>query len=463
VGATRLVPRWLRRRTTPSRERNRLRLALLGPLLGLAVGAAGALAVTAFWGPRIAEAQAVDRAEVTAVAIARTTVGPLVTSDFLSGDGTAYRVLDAALHARMSDGSIGQVKVWDASGRVLYAVEPALVGHRLPLAQKHHRVLQSGGSDAQPVTTEAEELADTAETATEESLEHVHVAVLAGFRGADGERYLLEAHIKSPQFRDAELQLIQQLTLLVLLVVGAGFALPSSLFLARRLKHFRAERSRLVTRATNASLTERRKLAQALHDDVVHELAGLGFALSATVAHLPARGDPDALSMLRTADGLVSRSVGRLREILADIYPLPVEQTDLAQAVEELTEPLRAQGVRTKVRIPSDRDLEPPIRTIVFRLSRELMRNAARHSQAEHVELRVLRRADTVVLTVTDDGVGFDTSVLTAPSPGHVGLPILVDAVAELGGRFALTSAPGRGCRVEVTLPVDCSDVPEVT
>ena len=176
-----------------------------------------------------------------------------------------------------------------------------------------------------------------------------------------------------------------------------------------------------MAKATNASLTERRKLARALHDDVVHELAGLGFALSATVAHLPPRGDPDEQSMLRTADGLVGRSVVRLREILADIYPLPDEQTDLAQAVEALAEPLRAQGQRIRVLVPTDRDLEPAIRTIIFQLSRELLRNVDRHAQADHVEVRVERHCAKVTLTVTDDGVGFDTSVLKSPSPAMWG------------------------------------------
>jgi two-component system NarL family sensor kinase len=451
---TRRALPWLRRLATPGREQNRLRLALLGPLLGLVVGAAGALAVTAVWAPRIAGAHAVNRAEDTAVEMAESTFGPLVTADLLSDDGTAYRILDEALRARVSDGSIREVTVRDATGRVVYALEPALVGRRLPLAAAHHRMLQTGGSDAQLATPT---------TLTEQSPDHVHVAVVAGFRGADGEPYLLEAQLQTPRFRDAEMRLVQQLTVLVLLVVGAIFALPSLFFLAGRLKGFRAERSRLVAKATNASLTERRKLAQALHDDVVHELAGLGFALSATVAHLPTRADPDTQSMLRTADGLVQRSVGRLREILADIYPLPLEETDLAQAVEELAEPLRAEGVQIRVLVPTDRELEPAIRTIVFRLARELLRNVARHAQADQVELCVERHPDKVTLTLTDDGVGFDTSVLKTPSPGHVGLILLVDAVADLGGSFLLTSAPGRGCLVEVTLPVGCSDAPQVT
>ena len=155
MGRTRLAVSRRRRLATPRRE-NRLRLALLGPLLGLALGAAGAFAVTSVWGPHIAEARAVDRAEVSAVEIAESTVGPLVTTDLLSDDGTAYGVLDEALRALSSDGSIGRVQVRDATGRVMYAVEPALVGRRLPLAEEHHRILQTGGSDAQSENAETE-------------------------------------------------------------------------------------------------------------------------------------------------------------------------------------------------------------------------------------------------------------------------------------------------------------------
>jgi two-component system, NarL family, sensor kinase len=452
AGGTRLALWRLRRLTNASSEPNRLRFALLGPLVGLALGAAGALAVTEVWGPQIAGAEAVNRAEVTAVAIAEGTVGPLVTTGLLNADGKAYRVLDEAMQSRVREGSLGGVKIWDATGQVIYAAEPGLLGHRLPLAGEHHELLLTGGSSARRATEIVEE------TPQEESPENVQVAVLAAFRGADGERYLLEAEVRSPQFRDAEMRLIRQLTVVVLLVVGVLFAVPSSLFLASRLKRFRIERSGLVSRATNASLTERRKLAQALHDDVVHELAGLGFALSATVAHLPPRVDHDAQSMLRTADGLVARSVGRLREILADIYPQPDERTDLAEAVEELAEPLRSQGVKVRVLVPTDPDLEPLMRTVLLRLCRELLRNVDRHAEANHVEIEVARSADTVALTVTDNGLGFDPSVLKRPSPGHVGLVMLVDAVEELGGSLRVTSAPRRGCRVEIALPTGGSE-----
>ena len=91
------------------------------------------------------------------------------------------------------------------------------------------------------------------------------------------------------------------------------------------------------------------------------------------------------------------------------------------------------------------------------------MRNVDRHAHADHVEVRVERHADTITLTVSDDGVGFDTAALQIPSPGHVGLISVVDAVEELGGRFAVTSSKGRGCLVEVSLPANGSDLPDST
>jgi signal transduction histidine kinase len=230
------------------------------------------------------------------------------------------------------------------------------------------------------------------------------------------------------------------------------FFLPLTLLLAGRLRQVRADRSRLAQQARSASSTERRKLAQALHDDVIQDLAGLGYALSATVSHLPADGDPKAGAMLRTADTMVHQSIGHLREILADIYPLHVEHADLASVLDDLAEPLRQRGVRTDVDVPTDIPLSPQTKAGLYRAVRELLRNVENHAQATRVEVRVEHVGDQVVVRVADDGVGFD-SAAHLPARGHVGLGIMRDVVRERGGDLVISSSPGEGCCATVSLP----------
>ena len=154
--------------------------------------------------------------------------------------------------------------------------------------------------------------------------------------------------------------------------------------------------------------------------------------------------------MLSTADGIVHHSIHRLREILADIYPLHVEQTDLARAVDELAEPLRRRGVRVTVLVSGTQRLAPETKTMLYRTARELLRNVENHARAKNVNVEVSTDGEGAEIRVADDGVGFDAA-LGLPATGHVGLVILMDTVRDHGGEFTLTSAPGDGCTVVVS------------
>jgi len=78
--------------------------------------------------------------------------------------------------------------------------------------------------------------------------------------------------------------------------------------------------------------------------------------------------------------------------------------------------------------------------------------NALKHAEPQNVELRLVREDRCLVLTVVDDGRGFDPSA--EPAVGHFGLRLIRDTVAEAGGTLRVDSGTGRGTRVALTLPL---------
>ena len=101
-----------------------------------------------------------------------------------------------------------------------------------------------------------------------------------------------------------------------------------------------------------------------------------------------------------------------------------------------------------------DDDLVAGHEQLVFSVGRELIRNVARHADAEHLRVEVTREGETVFLIVADDGRGFDHERLgAAPLTGHIGLASMAERVEAVGGTFSIEGGPGAGTLVEVRLP----------
>lgn len=428
---------------------------LVGALLWLFTIAVAVLIIAALsasaWTNRITRSEALHTGQLTVAAIAEHTVAPLITDQLTRGDAAAYRALDEAVQARLRDGTIAMVLLWDEQGRILYSDAPDLVGQRFALEADDLRTLRMGGTNAELQTTPA------SRHAFEQGVDGALLEVYAGVRGRDGKPYLLEAYLLGSQVEEARGRLLGRVLrgLVALLAVATLLQLPLAFFLAKRNQRAREERRRLERRAHDASATERRKLAQSIHDEVLQDLAGLGYALSATSGQSSAGRDPAAESILDTAGTIVHRSVLRLRQILSDMYELQAAETNLADMVTTISMSLEEQGARVDIQIDSRwGDLKPRERALLLRVMRESLRNVSSHAQAKRVLVRLSCEKDRVTLLVSDDGVGFDPAALDAPASGHVGLDLLRDDVNEAGGVFWVDSTPRKGSRVNVVLPV---------
>ncbi len=405
--------------------------------------------LAAAWTHRLAQQDALRTNVQSTASLATRVVAPLVTDALVAGDATAYRGLDDVVLGRITDGSILRAKLWDSDGRILYSDELRLVGRRFPLGADSARSLRTGGSHA-----ELSDL-DAAENIFELGLDGARVEVYSGLVGADGHRYLFETYVPVARLRAAEDWLWHRLVPVAVVALGVLLALqlPLAVSLARRVERAHEQRRALLRQALTASARERLRLAQDLHDEVIPDLAGLGYALSATVAHAPDRMDPELHATMATAEGVLHRSLTRLRQIVLDVHPPRLENIDLVEVLRGLCEPLRLRGMRTGVMVDPDAPLTDVARHLLYRVARESLRNVEEHSEATEVQVRLEGRGAGVALDVIDDGVGFGWTPGERPRAGHDGLLLLKDAVEAAGGSFAVSSAPGLGCRITATLP----------
>jgi len=212
----------------------------------------------------------------------------------------------------------------------------------------------------------------------------------------------------------------------------------------RRLAGYAAQVEELTLTA------ERQRLARELHDTLAQGLAGLILQLEAVDSQL-ARGRPER------AQAIIAQAMERARTTLADarraIDDLRAEtESDLADAVRA-----EADRFTAATGIPCSLDLALPpaiplhAREHILRVVSEGLANVARHARANQAWVRVGGH-DPLEVLVRDDGVGFDPAAADGHA-GHYGLIGLRERARLLGGAFEVTSAPGAGTTLRLSLP----------
>lgn len=220
------------------------------------------------------------------------------------------------------------------------------------------------------------------------------------------------------------------------------------------LDHLAAHRQRLraiTARALEAAEEERKRLAQELYSDTAQSLSELMIRLRLARARSDAAAGDAALDEVR--EGLAA-AIERLRRYASDLRPPALDMLGLVPAVEAYARSLAGSvGLEVQVRTePVAGLLAPEAELALYRIIQEALSNAARHSGADRVEVRIERDGGRVVATVEDKGRGFDLA--EAERAGAIGLLGMEERAAWVGGRVRVESEPGRGTRVEIEMPV---------
>ena len=371
-------------------------------------------------------------------------LAPQTTTGAIAGNKAALSRIDATVRARMLDGSVTRIKIWDLSGRVIYSNVPAQIGRKYELPHEAAALTASepGVAEVTPLNDLENEFDNVAE-------ELVEVYTLA--RALTGEQLIFEVYYPISFVNRAQRDLLVQMAPVGLsaLIILNFAQLPSALHLARQVQRSRLSRQRLLLQTVAAADHERRRLAQDLHDDVIQDLSGVGYALSSLADHLDAESRP----VVERIGEIVRRDVERLRVMVTGLYPRDLDPKSLTRSLSELGSSLREAGARVEIVVDEHLALDETTATLVYRVTRECLHNAEKHANPQNVDVRLEAggAGTSTVLTVVDDGRGFEP---TAEAPaGHFGLRLIRDTVAEAGGTLLVDSLIGRGTRIELSLP----------
>ncbi|MBT2386054.1 sensor histidine kinase [Streptomyces sp. ISL-11] len=223
---------------------------------------------------------------------------------------------------------------------------------------------------------------------------------------------------------------------------------------ARAVSDLLDTRELLLDDALAAETRERSDLADALHDGAVQTLLAALHDLEEveSEAMRTGAGASAGSAALARAQTELRGTVKEMREIIFDLHPHILATAGLEAA-------LRAAGDRFARRggFAVDYDLRLPGRVgheaLLYSAARELLGNIVKHARASHVRVRLAVDDGTTVLTVHDDGAGFDPRVVRRRvKEGHIGLASHYVRVESAGGRFLVDSAPGN-TTIEVRLP----------
>jgi two-component system NarL family sensor kinase len=205
----------------------------------------------------------------------------------------------------------------------------------------------------------------------------------------------------------------------------------------------------LVAQAIESVERERTRLAGALHDSPVQNL----IAARHELRRAERGGERESFARVHEA---LDETVAELREEIFRLHPHVLDHVGLGAALEQVAKRhMRDSDVRISLAVePEHAEQDPDRRQVLFSLARELIANAAKHSGAPHIWVRVVDDGDSVTLVVGDDGCGIAPGRMQqALLAGHIGLAEIRERVEALGGTLGIVTGPGEGTEVRALLP----------
>jgi signal transduction histidine kinase len=223
-------------------------------------------------------------------------------------------------------------------------------------------------------------------------------------------------------------------------------------------------RLRLVTAQLQARLgerlRERERIARELHDTLLQSFQGSLFEVQAARNLFPRRPD-DAMQTLDEAIGSAEAAIAEGRDAIRDLRSGSAARSGLAHllaaAGRELSEVGISNGGSPAFRVTVEgpaQDIKSALQDEIYRIGREVLRNAFHHARARRIEVEIQYDAEELRIRIRDDGIGIDPKVLDEGArPGHWGLPGIRERARLVGAQLDFWSDVGAGTEVQLTIP----------
>jgi signal transduction histidine kinase len=235
------------------------------------------------------------------------------------------------------------------------------------------------------------------------------------------------------------------------------------MWVARRRLHEQDHRRAMAEAEFAAILAERNRMAREIHDTLAQGLAATSVQLRLAKRQL-AQGAEAAQPHLETAQQLVRESLEEARNSIWNMRAHVLESSDLAGALEGILQQLSSgSGVETSIEVTGKaRRLAPVVENNLLRVGQEAITNATRHAGARHIEVSLDYAESQLRLVVRDDGRGFDAGQ-PPPGEGGFGLVGIRERAADLKGELRISSAPGDGTEISLSVPLLAESSPAMS
>jgi signal transduction histidine kinase len=403
---------------------------------------------------RTAEQEAIENATETTGVIVHAAVQPAITDDLLGPPAQSAKArarLDTIVRKQVLSETLVRVKLWTRDGRIVYSDEPRLVNEVYALDASEVEAMRAATSFADVTNLSAPENRYEHDAG---KLIEVYYPVFT----SSGAEVLFETYLK---YDEVVTRSEQMLSTYASIAIGALLLIlmvqmPVSWTMIVRLRRGQQQRHQLLAKSLTAGAEERRRIAGALHDGVVQDLAAVSFVVAGSADQARGVGQGPLGRQLDVVADTLRSNIRALRSLLVDIYPPSLRSAGLPAALSDLAATLATPGVRITISTEPNLAVGQQIEALLYGVAQECLRNAVRHAQASAVAVEIVRIRDTVRLEVSDDGVGFHVpSVVNGPADGHFGLRVICDMAADMGAMLAVDSRPGGGTRWLLEVHVD--------
>jgi signal transduction histidine kinase len=210
---------------------------------------------------------------------------------------------------------------------------------------------------------------------------------------------------------------------------------------------------RLSAQLITAQEEERRSMARELHDEIGQALTAIKVELA--VAARAVEAGNTSPELLRDARSITDGTLQAVRDLSHVLHPAMLDDLGLPAAVDWYVRGFSKRcGIAAELLYEAmDERLSPEIEATAYRIIQEALTNVAKHAHATSCRVYIQRLQTTVLVTVEDNGRGFDLESETAADDRGLGLIAMGERVAHVSGTLRLESTPGKGTRVTAELP----------
>jgi signal transduction histidine kinase len=205
----------------------------------------------------------------------------------------------------------------------------------------------------------------------------------------------------------------------------------------------------------------RKKLSRDLHDGPTQSIAAIAMRVNYARTLLEKKRNVDETAEeLERVEELARRTTKDIRQMLFTLRPLVLETQGLTAALEQLIAKLAETESATRFRLDAmpevDKVVDRNAQGVLFYIIEEAMGNARKHARARNVRVRLTVREGMFVAEVADDGRGFDVEAvqLSYDERGSLGMINMHERAEMIGGKLIVASAPGKGTRITITVPM---------